>query len=87
MVKSVKEGKLVESEFWKKVSDIYNKYKEALEPETDYPSLHNSVVHYTAGLFLRRVQMNARDFLQNKEPSIPSADVEFMKSCEIEKKI
>lgn len=86
LVKSVKEGKLVESEFWKKVSEIYNKYKEALEPETDYPSLHNSVVHYTAGWTLWTVEMSARDFLQNKDPSIPSADVEFMKSCEIEKK-
>jgi len=87
LVKSVKEGKLAESEFWKKVSEIYNKHKEALEPETDYPSTHNSIVHHTAGWFLWTVEMSARDFLQNKDPSIPSADVEFMKSCEFEKKI
>ncbi|MCK4448000.1 MAG: hypothetical protein KAW56_13085, partial [Candidatus Marinimicrobia bacterium] len=85
LVKSVREGKLSESEFWNKASIIYNKYQdqEALEPETDYPSLHNSIVHNSAGWFLWNLEMSVKDFLQNKDSSIPSADIEFRKSIEI----
>ena len=84
---SIDWGSLKESEFWEKISYIYDKYKEALEPESaTFLSQHNLIVHHSAGCFLWHIEPLAHklDFL-SKPPSIPSADVEFGKSINIEK--
>jgi hypothetical protein len=83
----VGQGKLSKSEFWGKVREIFNMYQGALEEEwVEYPSLHNSIVHHSAGWFLWNVEMKAKNFIQSKDPLIPSADDEFRKAIEIEKK-
>jgi tetratricopeptide (TPR) repeat protein len=85
-VKSVEQGNLSKLEFWQEVYEIFKEYQDALEEETEYPSLHNGIVHHSAGWFLWNVEMKAKNLIQSKSPLIPSADVEFRKSIEIEQK-
>jgi Tfp pilus assembly protein PilF len=85
--KSVEQGNLSKSEFWQEVYEIFKEYQDALEKEeAEYPSLHNGIVHHSAGWFLWNIEMKAKKFIQSKSPLIPSADVEFRKSIEIEQK-
>lgn len=87
-VESIDWYSIDELEFWKEVSEIYGKYKYAIEPEsTNYPSLHNAIAHHVTGCFLWYIEFVAhkKNFLGNKPSSIPLADLEFIESINIEK--
>lgn len=83
--RSIDWNKLSESKFWKKIPDVYNKYKEALEPDIDdYPSWHNPRVHHATGCFLWHVEAIAHERDFQNIPSIPKAENELIKSVKIE---
>ena len=86
LAESVERGELMESEFWGKVSNIYNKYQDALL-KPNGGKLHNAIVHSNTGFFLSHIEsvVHKKNYLKNIPSEIPSADIELLKGIEIEK--